>query len=253
MKNEDLWYLAGGLAIGYIASQLFPDIFHQAGGQVINSSPTQKTSTGDPRKSYAPVDAVPPGLAAQFVGGNTATSGPIGNTGLTHSVGKNVPYPCTIGKAVDGKKVQNGYCIASQVWDQNLFCGATSLQDAKNRVGLALARYIAGKLKHPTNYYETPQFIAAVQQLYPTYVNQIASHMYPQCNFKPFAAGTVPSDHTQNDGIFDPVKQIGDDMLHYGCLGQPGIAEYGNEAIPGDPHDCMGESAVPPTSPYHTS
>lgn len=244
----------GGLALAYLFSS---DIAHQAGaaapGSVINSSPTAKTSTGDARKTYAPIDTVPPNLAAQFIGGNTAVSGQIGQTGLTHGPAQNVPYPCTVGTAVDGKKVQNGYCIASLTWSKDLFCGATSITDAKNRIGLALARYIAGKLKHPTNYYETPQFIAAVQQAYPTYVSNIAAHMYPTCNFKPWAQGQVPSDHTQNDGIFDPTKQIGDDMLHFGCMGQPGIAEYGNEAIPGDPRDCLGESAVPPTSPYHTS
>lgn len=254
MKDDLVSFVAGaavGLSIAFLLDN--SKISHHAGGQIINSSKTQKTSTGDARNTFSSVDTVPPGLAASFVGGNTATTGPIGSTGLTHGPAQNIPYPCTIGTAVDGKKVQNGYCIASQTWNKNLFCGATSLADAKNRVGLALARYIAGKLKHPTNYYETPSFIAAVQQAYPTYVNNIASHLYPTCNFKPWASGQVPSDHTQNDGVFDPTKQIGDDMLHFGCLGQPGISEYGNEAIPGDPTNCGGQSAVAPTSPYHTS
>lgn len=41
-------------------------------------------------------------------------------------------------------------------------------------------------------------------------------------------------------------------IFHHIGVGDTG-PEYGNEAIPGDPRDCMGESAVPPTSPYHTS
>jgi hypothetical protein len=257
MKDTEITSFLTGAAVGLAFAFLLDNkavSHHAAGpGAVINSSKTQKTSTGDPRVTYAAVDTVAPGLAAMFVGGNTATTGPIGTTGLQHGPANRIPYPCGKGQTgVDGKPAQNGYCIASHVWNPQVFCGATSVADAKNRVGLALARYIAGKLQHPTNFYETPQFIAAVQQAYPTYVDNIASHLFPTCQFKDFGA-TIPSDHTQKDGVFDPIKQIGDDMLHFGCLGQPGIAEYGNEAIPGDPQNCTGESAVPPTSPYHTS
>lgn len=245
------WYIAAGVVILLYIKHKQPVSF--LAQTIINSSPTQKTSTGDPRRTYSAIDAVPPGLASSFVGGNISTAGTIGNTGLLHGPANNIPYPCGKGQTgVDGKPAQNGYCIGSHAWSTAVFCGATSLQNAKDRVGLALARYIAGKLKHPTNYYETPQFIQGVQALYPTYVSQIASHLFPVCQFKNFGT-TIPSDHTQNDGVFDPIKQIGDDMLHFGCLGQPGISEYGNEAIPGDPTNCGGQSAVPQTSPYHIS
>lgn len=247
------WILIGGGILGALYLMNPSQPFSVNASQLINSDPARTTSTGNPRQSWSSPVPVPQGLANNFVGGNTATSGPIGNTGLAHGPATSVPYPCAIGTALDGKKVQNGYCIASLTWNQSMFCGATSLQNAKDKASLAIARYIAGKLKHPTNFYETPQFIAAVQQAYPTYIAAIAANMFPVCRFKPWGAGQVPSDHTQNDGIFDPAKQIADDMLHYGCLGGPGIAEYGTEALTGDPTDCAGESAVPPTSPYHTS
>ena len=199
---------------------------------------------------------VPPVAPALFAGGNTATSGQIGQTALTHGPANIIPEEATQGRlmAVDGKPAQNGYYFASRVWTQNLFCGATSIADAENRVCLAIARYIAAKLDKPINFYETPEFIAGVKQVYGKYVSQVAANIYPACHFKPFG-NTIPSDHTQKDGVFDPTKQIADDMLHFGCLGAEGLQEYfgPNYKSAGDPIDCAGESAVADNSSYRTS
>lgn len=165
-----------------------------------------------PSYSYA-VTAVP---SVGVGGGNAQSTGLIGNTGIPHTVGKMYVLPTNYAsiKLPNGWPSLVGFWFASRVWGtpQTFGCNTVrSLAQAENLIAVNVGRYIAAKIDHLTNFFETPAFVAEVKRFYGARVTAAARAIFPACNFL---------------HAFDLTKRIADDYIKCGHAGQAGLKEY---------------------------